>query len=529
MKITRVKGRADRVVAFIEKLKVPSGKGAGKPFKLIPEHKKFIRAIYEPHTMSDGERKRVVRNAVLSMGRKNAKTTLIACLLLVHLVGPESEKNNEIYSAANDKEQAAQVFKIAAQIIEMSPSLKRRLRVVASTKTISCYANGSSYKAISREAGTKHGTNPGLVIYDELAQAKDNDLFETLDSAMGARLEPLMIVISTQSKDPQHILSQMIDDGLGAEDPTVVCHLYAVPDDCKDIYDEKVWKLANPALGKFLSLDYLRSKAARAERMPSFENSFMNLHLNMRVDAVPSLISRKEWQQCLDEECALMPGEDIYLALDLSGRIDLTSMVGLSANDGDRTQAWFWKPKDFIDEHEKRDRAPYEKWVKEKHLISIPGKSIDTEHIALLLGEIKETYNIVGFAYDRWRIEYLIKDLNNNDIECYQDGEPENGIRLVPWGQGFKDMAPAIDSLEESIIAGDFKHNGNPVLTWNFSNAVAISDPAGNRKLDKQKARFRIDGAVATVMAKGLKARDMLEADLPIDNFLNNPLTLRAG
>ena len=255
----------------------------------------------------------------------------------------------------------------------------------------------------------------------------------------------------------------------------------------------------------------------------------MNLHLNMRVDAIASLLTRQDWQGCFDGDCDLIDGEDIYLGLDLSGKIDLTALVGISANDGDRIKPWFWKPKDLMAEHEKRDRAPYDKWMKEGHLIAVPGKSIDVGHVAILLGEIKERYNIVGLAYDRWRMEYLIKDLNDNDIECYKDGDGHHGIRLVEWGQGYKDMAPSIDALEESIITGDFKHAGNPVLTWNFSNAVAVSDPSGNRKLDKQKARFRIDGAVATVMARGLKARDMMESPLPLDDFLNDPITLRAG
>ena len=529
MKIKRIKGRADRVIAFIEKLKVPSGKGAGKNFKLIKEHKDFIRDIYEPHTLIEGEMKLCAKNAILSIARKNAKTTIIACILLAHLIGPEAEENNEIYSAANDKEQAAQVFKYAKQIIRLSPELSRILRVIDSKKVISCYANGSSYQALSKAPETKHGSNPGLVIYDELAQAKDMTLFETLDSSMGTRFEPLMIVISTQSKDPQHILSQMIDDGLSAEDHTTVCHLYAVSDDCEDIYDEKIWKQANPALGKFLSMDYMRAKAARAKRMPSFENSFMNLHLNMRVDSTPSLISRKEWMGCLDPDCELIEGEDIYLGLDLSSKIDLSALVAISANDGDRIASWFWKPQATLDEHEKRDRAPYNKWEKEGFLTVVPGKSIDYGYIALKLAELKETYNIVGLAYDRWRIDVLLKEMNNHDIECYIDGDGNEGIRLCNWGQGFKDMAPAIDELEESIIAGEFRHDGNPVLTWNFSNAVAISDAAGNRKLDKQKARFRIDGAVATVMANGLKARDMLEEDMDITSFLDDPVTLRHG
>ena len=211
--------------------------------------------------------------------------------LVAHLVGPEAIQNGEIYSAANDREQAAIVFKVAAQIVRADPELEAMLKIVDSTKTIVCYGNGSVYRAISAEAGTKHGLNPSVVIYDELAQAKNRALYDVLDTAMGAREEPLFVTISTQSNDPQHILSQLIDDGQRADDPSTVTHLYAVPDDVEDIFDEAEWLKANPALGDFRSLEDMRAQASRAARMPSFEAAFRNLYLNQRVDAQSPLRS----------------------------------------------------------------------------------------------------------------------------------------------------------------------------------------------------------------------------------------------
>lgn len=452
----------------------------------------------------------MVRRAILSIARKNGKTALIAALVLCHLVGPEAITNGEIYSAANDREQAAQVFKVAAQMVRADPELNGLVKVVDSTKTITCFGNGSFYKAMSAEAGTKHGLNPSLVIFDELAQAKNRELYDVLDTSMGARAEPLFVTISTQSNDPEHILSKLIDDGLTSGDPRICVHLYAVPDDCKDIFDAKVWALANPALHDFRSFEDMKAQADKAQRMPAEEPKFRNLYLNQRFSAAAPLISRVDWKAC-EGTAALIPGEDVYLALDSASTTDLASLVAVSASNGDRVQAWFWKPELLVEEHSKRDfgsgNRRYEEWAKDGWLELTPGRSINPEWIAAKVGEISGQFRILGLAYDRWRIADFLRHLDAAGLEAHAEEEGQ-GLRLVPWGQGFRDMAPAVDALERAVIEGRLRHPGSPPLTWNIANAVVSTDPAGNRKLDKDKARFRIDGAQALAMALGLKARD---------------------
>lgn len=506
--------RAARIISFIELLTVPSGKGQGAPFRLEPWQKDFIRDIYEPH---NGLGRRMVRRAILSVARKNGKTALIAGLVLAHLVGPEAIPNGEIYSAANDREQAAQVFKVARQIIDADPELGRFVKIVPSTKSITCPSNGSFYRAISAEAGTKHGLNPSVWIYDELAQAKTRDLYEVLDTSMGARDEPLGVVISTQSPDPQHILSLLIDDGLNAQDPTIVCHLHTVPDECENVFDPSVWKLANPALGTFRDMDDFRALADKAERNPVLESSFRNLYLNQRIDAQAPLITRSEWTAC-QTSTDLIDGEAIYLGLDLSASDDLTALVAISADPkDDRVKAWFWKPGDTLKEHARRDRAHYDVWAKEGWIDAPPGRTVDYSFVASRIADICKRYEVRGIAYDRWRIDFLLKELSALGLAAYaasQDGAASGeGVRIVSFGQNFHDMAPAIDALAISVADRKFKHDGNPLLAMCFANAVAILDSAGNRKLDKSRSRLRIDGAVATVMAKGLKARDMIKND----------------
>ncbi|NIH74425.1 phage terminase large subunit-like protein [Ochrobactrum sp. P20RRXII] len=517
--------RAEQVIKFIELLRVPSGEGQGGPMRLRPWQKQFIRDLYAPHV--DGNRR--VRRAILSVARKNGKTAIIAAIALAHLIGPEAIKNGEIYSAANDREQAGQVFKFLRQLIDADEELSQVLDIVPSTKTVVCKQNGSFYRALSADAGTKHGLNPSVWIYDELAQSRNQELYEVMNTSQGARKEPLGIVISTQSPDPEHPLSKLIDDGLVANDATVLVHLYCADDEA-EIMDEDAWKAANPALGDFRSVEDLSALAIQASRMPSMEASFRNLYLNQRVDQNSPLIPRSEWKACQTGD-TLTAGEDIYLALDLSGVHDLTSLVGISATVGvERVKAWHWKPHDFLFDHAKRDRAPYDLWAKDGWLETPPGRAIDYSYVASRIAEIREDYSIRGLAYDRWRIEQLLVEFQRIGVDAYIEGKDkpfDGALRLVPWGQGYRDMSPAVEALEASFIHRRFKHDGNPVLAFCFANAIAVSDASGNRKLDKSKTRFRIDGAVATAMAAGLKAREVEPEETGnLDDFVQNMITI---
>lgn len=458
--------------------------------------------------------RRLVRRAVLSCARKNGKTELAACLVLVHLIGPEAEPNGEIYSAANDRAQAAQVFKAAARMVRADPELGEMLNVVDSTKRMVHMASGSFYAALSSETGTKHGLNPSFAIFDELAQAKNRDLYDVLDTAMGARAEPLFLTISTQSNDPNHILSKLIDDGLASDDLATVCHLYTAPESC-GLDDRSAWNAANPALDDFRDLGDLAVAADRAARMPSEEPRFRNLFLNQRVSPDSTVIARADWMAC-QGDAALEDGEPIWLALDLSAKTDLTALVAVSANGGDRVRAWFWKPADLLEDHERRDRVPYALWARAGWIEAIAGRTIHPAAVAMGLAEICERYDVQGLAYDRWGIDHLLREFDGVGLLATKEDDGD-GLHLHPWGQGFKDMSPALDALETAVLSRSLVHPGNPVLTWNIANAIATMDPAGGRKLDKAKARFRIDGAVALAMALGLKSRERVGEDTTVD------------
>ncbi len=505
---TEGKRQAAEVIEFIEKLKVPSGYGQGERFVLDTWQKRFIRDIYEPRLAGD---KRAVRRAILSMGRKNGKTALIATIALAHLVGPRAISNGEIYSAANDRDQAAIVFKFARQIVESDWELREAIEIVPSTKTMVAHQTGSIYRAISAEAGTKHGLLPSVVIYDELAQAKNRELYDVLDTSFGAREEPLFIAMSTQSNDPEHIFSKLIDDGLSGVDPTIVCHLYAADDGC-DLQDERQWKKANPALGNFRDREDLATAIRKAMRLPAEEPKVRNLFLNQRVALTAPLISRAEWTACAGD-AKIADSEEVYLGLDLSSVNDLTALVMVSVKEPIRVQPFFWKPRDSIVEQSKRDFGAgsyrYLEWADDGFLFLSPGKTIDHEQVAVHIAALWQRYRILGMAFDRWAMKYLFKDFDRIGFQTCEDGEKRgSGLRLVPWGQGYASMAPAVDAFERAILERKLIQPSNPVLTWNVSNAVVTFDATKNRKIDKEKARFRVDGTVAMAMALGLRARD---------------------
>ena len=489
--------RAQRVIRFVESLPITSGTDAGKPFKLRAWQKREIRAIYGTG------RKRKVRTAVLSLARKNGKTTLAAALCLAHLSGPESEERGQCYSAAADRDQAGLIFAEMQAIVEQVPWLDERLNIKTFTKEIQDLVNGSYYKALSSDARTKFGFSASFIIADEVAQWPNRHLWDALTTSTGARAEPLTIAISTQAADDIHLFSELLDYGLSVErgevdDETFHASLYAAPDGC-DLDDEKAWAAANPGLGDFRSRDELRTAVMQAKRLPTREPAVRNLYLNQRVAADERFIPAVEWDACRDDfEESELRGRPCFGGLDLGSTRDLTSFTLYFPWDEGRVLSWSWCPGDNIQRREDEDRVPYRVWADRGLIEPTPGRGTDKRFVALRLAQIACQYSIHKIAFDRWSITELERIMSEESID----------LPLEPFGQGFKDQGPAVRAFEEHILNRTLRHNGNPLLTWALSNVVPNTDPTGAVKLDKDRARERIDPIAATVMAVGIAAKE---------------------
>lgn len=502
--------RAGRVIEFVHRyLVVPEGDLIGKPIRLDEWQQRFIREIYDNPAGT--------RRAFLSIARKNGKTGTIACLLLAHIVGPEAKLNTRIISGAMSKEQAAEVYNLAAKIIQLSPELSdpKITRIVPSGKRIIGVRKNVEYQAVSAEGKTAHGKSPALAILDEVGQVRgpQSDFVDAIITAQGAYDDAMLFAISTQAPNDNDLFSIWLDDAKESKDPRIVSHVYSSPADC-DLTDESAWKAANPALGKFRSLKDLREQAERAARMPSFEPTFRNLGLNQRVEMVAPFIARGVWLANSEEpdesafyECP------VYVGLDLSARNDLTAMVMAAFREKWHVKTIVWTPEKGLRERAKTDRAPYDVWAKEGFIRPIPGASVDYGVLAEQIAEALEDCSVAAVAFDRWRMDLLKAEFEKRGIE----------LPLVPFGQGFVSMAPALDTLETVLLNGEMAHGNNPVLTMCMNNSRVESDAAGNRKLNKKKATGRIDAAVALTMAMGVSSQ---AEGADISDFLADPVYL---
>jgi phage terminase large subunit-like protein len=490
---TAVETRSERNVRWIEKhCRIPQGRDVGQSVRLRDWQRHELAKIYDNPAGT--------RRAIISFGRKNAKTTLAAFITLLHLCGPEFRPNSQLFSAAQSREQAGILFALAAKIVRMSPSLSAVVAVRDTAKQLYCQELGTLYRALSADASTSYGLEPSLIVHDELGQVKGprSELYEALETATGAQEQPLSIIISTQAPTDADLLSLLIDDALAGHDPKVTVSLYTA-DPAADPFAEETIRQANPAFGDFLNADEVLAMAEDARRSPSRQAAFENLILNRRVEGSSPFVSRPLWASCAAEPRNL-EGVPVYGGLDLSAVNDLTALVLIGRVDGVwQVQPRFWLPAEGLAEKARRDRVPYDVWRREGHLLAAPGKSVDYEYVAQELRDVCNEYDVQKIAFDRWGFRYLKPWLLEAGFS-----EAEIAERFVEFGQGYQSMTPALRDLEAELLNGRIAHGNHPVLTMCAANAVVQADPAGNRKLAKHKSAGRIDGMVALTMAIGV-------------------------
>ncbi len=499
------KAKADRAVKFIENLCHTKGKWAGKRFWLLPWQEQLIRDIFGI-VKPDGNRQ--FRTAFVEICKKVGKSELAAAVAL-YLLYADNEPSAEVYGAAADRQQASIVFDVARQMVEMSPALLKRSKLMTATKRIVNYGNSGYYQVLSAEVGGKHGFSVSGLVFDEIHTQPNRQLYDVLTKGSSdARQNPLHFIITTAGTDRHSIAYELhtkaVDILEGRRvDPTFYPVVYGLKDD-EDWEDEANWYKVNPSLGYTVDIERLRDAYREAKQNPADEVTFKWLRLNMWVSSTVAWIPDAIFMKGNEEiDLAALEGRDCYGGLDLSSTGDITALVLMfpPRNEDEKyiLLPFFWVPEETIPQRVKAASVPYDIWERQGYLLSTEGNVIHYDFIEKFINDLAEKYHIVEIAVDRWNATQMIQNLEGD------------GFTMVPFGQGFASMSGPTKDFYRLLMEGQIIHGGHPVLRWMAGNVVVDTDPAGNIKVTKAKSKEKIDGIVAAIMALDRCIRNQTE------------------
>lgn len=489
------KKKADRAVTFIENLCHTKGKWAGTPFWLLPWQEQLIRDIFGI-VKPDGNRQ--FRTAFVEICKKVGKSELAAAVAL-YLLYADNEPSAEVYGAAADRQQASIVFDVAKQMVEMSPALMKRSKLMGATKRIVNYSNAGYYQVLSAEVGGKHGFLVSGLVFDEIHTQPNRQLYDVLTKGSSdARQNPLHFIITTAGNDRHSIAYELhtkaVDILEGRRvDPTFYPVVYGLKDD-EDWEDEANWYKVNPSLGYTVDIERLRDAYREAKQNPADEITFKWLRCNMWVSSTVAWIPDAIYMRGNEPiDMDALAGRDCYAGLDLSSTGDITALVLIFPPRDEEEKyvllPYFWIPEETIPRRVKANSVPYDIWEKQDYIMSTEGNVIHYDFIEKFIMDLSEKYHILEIAVDRWNATQMIQNL---------EGE---GFTIVPFGQGFSSMSAPTKEFYRLLMEGRIIHGGNPVLRWMAGNVVIDTDPAGNIKVTKAKSKEKIDGIVAAIMA----------------------------
>jgi phage terminase large subunit-like protein len=507
---------AERVVNFIERVLVHTkGRHARKPFLLADWQKnEIVRPLFGTMAYDEqyDEWVRQYRVAWLEMARKNGKSELASAFALYGLVG-DGEESAEVYSVAADRDQASLVFDVAKRMVELSPILSKRLVIVASKKRIIDPQTNSFYAVLPGDASGALGTNPSMVLFDEVLTQKDRHLWDAMRQGFGTRRQPILIATTTAAYTSarfaleEHEYGEQLLATPGADSARFV-FMRNTPRDW-DWRDEGTpanpatgepatgWYLANPALGDFLSLANLRDEAVEAESKPSAENSFRVFRLNQWVSQAERWLDMAVWDANASEPVSreALKGRCCYAGLDLASVSDFTAWVLLFPGTPEDKDAGgftvlprFWIPRKAL-KARGAQRQTLEYWRDLGYLTITDSDTTDYNVVKEEIGKDAEDFCIDLFGYDPWNATHLVSELEDGGLE---------GVKAPQTSARMTDPCKWMESL---LAQGQLQHGGNPVLRWMADNVEIQYTGEGLFKPSKAKSGDKIDGISAMLNA----------------------------
>jgi len=482
----------ERWCKFFSLLKHSKGKQhLNKPFILEGWQVFLIMNIYGWQKL-DGLRR--FKNVYIEIARKNGKSTLVTGMGLGALL-IDREATPEVYSAATKGDQARIVFEEAGRMVNKSELLSNKLTVMRDS--IFCKSNFGVFKPLASDSKTLDGLNVHFAAIDEVHAHKSSEVIDLLDTATGAREQPLIVEITTSGSNKgsicykHHEMTKKVLEGVIKNDAWFGV-VYSI-DEGDDWKDEKVWIKANPNLAVSKRKEYMHEQYEKAIQMPSFLNTFLRLDLNVWTGSTTRWISDETWMGCYEQFT-----EQDLLGMECIAGCDLASVGDTNAisllfktEDGYKVLNYFFVPAETKQKKYELDNINYPEWVRENDIIETTLPSRDDEAIVLKILEIKSKFKLKAIAFDRWQSEDIVHKLESVGVEC------------VAFGQGYRSMSYPTKKLEEMVTNRQLKHNGNKAMRWMVSNIMIERDAADNIKINKAKSSEKVDGPVSLVMALG--------------------------
>jgi phage terminase large subunit-like protein len=492
---------ADRFYRFAERLKHYKGEWAGSYIVLEPHQLFRLGSVFAWVHVGTGLRR--FRTAYNEIPRKNGKS-LEAAIVALYLSFFDGEPGAEGYCIATKREQAKIVFNDCKQLVASSGL---RSRIISLTANLHRDATASKLEPLGADRDSTDGLNPHCVTIDEAHAMKSRGMIDVMETATGARRQPVINWITTAGNDPvspcgdQHDYACKVLDRVLVDDTVFAFISHA--DEGDDWREERTWRKANPNYGVSVKPADLRALVNKAIHMPAAAAAFKQKRLNIWVNVDAPWLSMEGWragQSTWDVED--LAGEPCYLGIDLSSKIDLTAVVLVFPPNGDRLSwrivPWCLTPADTLEERAHRDRAPYLEWVAQGFLRTNPGNRIDQGVVLDLVKDATERFAVQQIGIDPYNAGNLATEL---------EGE---GLEVVEIPQTMAHMSGPSKEFEADVLDGLIDAGGHPLMTWCVSNVVVQRDGKDNIYPVKKKSRGRIDPVIGALLARKLAT---LQAD----------------
>ncbi len=517
--------KAARVCKFVELMPHTKGKWAAKRETLILQGWQIwiLACTFGWVRKADGLRRFRILFPVIP--RKNGKSALAAPVGL-YMFCADGEFGAEVYAGATNEKQAKEVFVPAHQMAKRTPALVKKFGIEFSKHSMIRVADESKFEKIIGDPGD--GQSPSCAIHDEYHEHIDDRQIDTMGTGMGAREQPLQIMITTAGYNlagpcyariqeerqrlqgigqSEEVQAQRAALGLGPgpsfEDRTFFVE-YTI-DDGDDWRSPHVLRKANPNYGVSVMEDFLLGAQREAINTPRKAGKFKTKHLNIWVAAKAAYFDIEKWRSCRDPNLParaqdflaleFLHGRRCIASLDLASKTDIAALellfppIGEQATRDDpyfRT-GFYFLPEDTIAENE-----TYQGWHAQGLLTSTDGNIIDYDEILTVLRDVRRLFQLEHVPYDPHQATYLA-------TTATKDGFPM--LEYRPVVLNFSEPMKELDALTR---AGLIAHGGCPVMEWEMSNVVAQLDAKDNVYPRKPRVEAKIDNPVALIAALGV-------------------------